>query len=169
MNIIEEIKPIELGLDLVMPLTEAEKNQAIHEVIEEALSWVGTPYRFGCQEKGKGADCAEFELKPFKAARLIPEGARPPRAHRDAYLGKKVDRDEFRNYLLRYCVEVPYPTRRPSDIATFLVNGIERHVSIIVQSDPDMIVHAVQLSHVRKQRLHKIPTLKSIYRHKALI
>jgi len=160
---------LELGEGLTMPLTEDEKDRARADVVAEALSWVGTPYRFGCQEKGKGADCAEFELKPFKYARLIPRGVRPPRAHRDAYVGAKVDPDEFRNFLLRYCDEVPYADRMPSDIATFLVNGLERHVSIIVSVRPDSIVHAVQLSSVRIQRLRKVSALKSIYRHKALM
>jgi cell wall-associated NlpC family hydrolase len=35
------------------------------KVIEEALTWLGTPYHIGARIKGVGADCATFILQVF--------------------------------------------------------------------------------------------------------
>ncbi|MDR2561959.1 MAG: hypothetical protein LBC63_09350 [Holophagales bacterium] len=41
-------------------------------VIQEALSWLGTPYHHAARVKGAGADCGQFPAAVFEAAGLIP-------------------------------------------------------------------------------------------------
>ena len=43
------------------------------EVVVEARSWVGTPYRLGGRVKGSGADCATLIYMTYLNCGLIPE------------------------------------------------------------------------------------------------
>lgn len=42
-------------------------------VIEEAVSWIGTPWRHGARVKGAGVDCGQFLIAVFSSVGLIPE------------------------------------------------------------------------------------------------
>ena len=50
-------------------MTEAEFRQRI---VDEAKSWIGTPYRLGSCLKGVGVDCAQFVAAVYKAAGIMP-------------------------------------------------------------------------------------------------
>jgi len=140
------------------------QDQNSSKIVAEALSWVGTPYHYGQCQKGVGVDCARFALIPYKVAGIIPDGATLPAQHSDWILGKKVNRYAFRDYILRWADEVPYDTRQPGDLVTFIVGGVESHCGILVTKDD--IVHAVSNSCVRQQRLMKVGSLKAVYRAK---
>lgn len=43
------------------------------KVVEEALTWVGTPYRLGACKKGVGVDCVQLLAAVFKAVGVVPE------------------------------------------------------------------------------------------------
>lgn len=54
---------------------ELPKNVTLHpgklnneqkRLSEEALSWIGTPYKYGASEKGKGTDCSGLVLKVYE-------------------------------------------------------------------------------------------------------
>ncbi len=38
------------------------------KIVEEALSWMGTPYRYAGSSKGKGTDCSGLVLKVYEEA-----------------------------------------------------------------------------------------------------
>ena len=38
------------------------------KIIQEAESWIGTPYKYAGQEKGEGADCSGFVMMVYKSA-----------------------------------------------------------------------------------------------------
>jgi len=140
------------------------------KIADEAISWVGTPYRHSCMQKGRGVDCARFAIRPYQAAGLIEEGVQVPIIARDRLLaGEKVDPDLFRNFILRYAVQIPFESRAVADLVTFFVLGVESHVGIIVERDPDYFVDAVSRSRVRKRRLALVPSVAAVYRHKDLI
>lgn len=37
-------------------------------IVEEALSWQGTPYKYGAAEKGESTDCSGFTMNVYKTA-----------------------------------------------------------------------------------------------------
>jgi cell wall-associated NlpC family hydrolase len=58
-------------MSLTLPLlTEAEKRAA---VIEEARSWIGTPYFWLADKKGVGVDCAMLLVRCFIDTGILPE------------------------------------------------------------------------------------------------
>lgn len=127
-----------------------------------ALEWVGTPYVYGAKVKGKGVDCARFIIAVFQEAGLIPRGYKPPHQHKDWLYGKNVKADVFVREIVKYGRKIEYQNRRPGDVVSFLYNGIESHLGIIV--DDDCIVHAVDKQQVKKVRLRSYSNLCSVYR-----
>lgn len=49
------------------------------KIIDEAEKWIGTPYKYGGNEKGKGTDCSGYVLMVYKEA----IGCLLPRTSRD--------------------------------------------------------------------------------------
>jgi hypothetical protein len=148
-------------------LSERDKANLRRIVVNEAISWIGTPYRANCMQKGRGVDCARFGIVPYQVAGLISWGVQIPPENSEWFLDKNRDPYKFKNFILRFGVEIPFDERLPADIATFLVEGIETHISIL--RTRDRIIHASMDSTVKEQRLLKIPTFRSIYRHKDLV
>jgi len=138
-------------------------------IVLHALRGIDTPYRNGGQEAYKGADCANFGITPYKLAGLINEGLRIPHQHKDWMLGKDINPFIFREFILQFAEEVPFDDRKPADMVSFLWQGIESHVGIITQIDPDWFVHAPSGEAVKFQKLMQATSLKSIYRHKKIL
>lgn len=137
-------------------------------VVDEAMSWRGTPYKHSCLQKGRGADCARFAIWPYKIAGLVPMSVKVPIEGRDRLLaGDQIDPDQFRDFILQYANEVPFDDRQPADMITFMFLGVETHVAIISDVDPDFIIDCPTRSMVRKRPLSKIPSIVGVYRPKA--
>lgn len=139
------------------------------EIIRYAQAGIDTPYVNGGQEAYKGADCANFGITPYKKAGLIDENVRIPHQHKDWIMGNDVDKTLFRDFILQFAEEVPFDDRKPADLVTFLWCGVESHVGIIVQVNPDYFVHAPSGEAVKFQRLTQATSLKSVYRHKKIL
>lgn len=144
----------------------ADKSALVAALLTELASWVGTPYRYGAKQKGRGVDCSELIMCVCKATGAVSRKVHVPRQHADWIMNRKVDPFVFRNFLLQYCVEVPFDDRRPADIASFIYGGIESHVAMF--ETKDIIIHAPSGGYVKRQRLVKMNSLKSIYRLKVL-
>ena len=137
-------------------------------VCREARDWEGTPFRWGCMQKGRGTDCAEYAIWPYKIAELIPTGVPVPRQLRDwLLLGKELrDPTVFRKFIEQFATRIDFADRLPGDLVTFMYLGVESHVGILVDRDPDWMVDAVSRSKVRLRRLQAINSLEAVYRHK---
>jgi cell wall-associated NlpC family hydrolase len=46
--------------------------------VEEAKTWIGTPYRLSSHKKGVGVDCVQFIAEVYKAIGLLPEMTEVP-------------------------------------------------------------------------------------------
>ena len=134
------------------------------KVCDIAESWIGTPYKYGVKVKGKGVDCARFILSVYQEAGLIPVGFHPPHQHKDWVLGKNVNRNAFSDEILKYGEKVEYDDRQAGDVASFLYNGIESHLGIIVEDD--FIIHAKTGEGVKKQKFTLYKNVCGIYRLK---
>jgi len=139
------------------------------QIVTYAMELIDTPYKYNSVEPYKGSNCAEFGITPYKRAKLIDKGVRIPITHKDFAMGKDVDPNAFRDFILQFSEEISYDKRQSGDLVTFTYNGIESHVAIITQTNPDWIIHNPSGGAVRFQKLCKIPTLKSVYRHKSII
>lgn len=151
-----------------MTLVEQQVEELRRTIVEEVLSWVGTPYRQNCMQKGRGADCARVGIRGFQVAGLIPWEVNPPLENRDRLLaGDRVDKDEFRRFILSVGgIPIQYEDRLPADIVTFAFLDTESHIGTLVERD--WMVDAISGGRVRRRRLLSIPSLVGLYRHRAL-
>ena len=136
----------------------------LKKVSDIAETWVGTPYKYGVKVKGRGIDCARLILSVFQEAGLIPEGFKPPHQHKDWTLGKDVKEDVFSNHILKYGEKINYDDRQEGDVVSFIFNGIESHLAILVKDD--FIIHAKTGEGVKKQRFKQYKNVCAIYRIK---
>jgi len=141
---------------------ESERIRA--KIVKIAKSLLDSPYIWNSVQPYKGSHCAMCGLTPYKLAGCVPEGVQLPTEHRDWLLGKNVDPVIFRRYITQFGAPVAFDDRQTADLVTFLYNGIESHCGIIVQMDPDYIIHNPSGGTVRFQRLLQVPSLKTVYR-----
>lgn len=107
-------------------------------VVQEALSWLGTPYHIGARVKGAGVDCAQLPLAVFEAVGLIPH--HEPEPYLPGWNQHRVDdrmivtADRF----FRRLGEDEAP--QPGDVALFTSGKCVSHVAISLEW-PE-VVHA---------------------------
>lgn len=113
------------------------KEDTINKVIEQALSWVGTPYHPCARVKGAGVDCGMLLIEVYADAgacsRFDPGSYRPDwHLHRteELYLG----------HVLNYFDEVPLDQAKPGDALVYKYGRTWSHGAILVA--PGRVVHA---------------------------
>ena len=140
-------------------------------IINEAVSWLGTPYDYGSAEKGKGIDCAKFLLAVYKKVGLIRPGFQPPHMNPDWSFKADADPAAFKEFILKCGHEVPFDERLPGDIVSYQFPGYagrlyETHLAILIEND--LIIHAVRDHEVMRHRMTAFNNIKSVYRAKGL-
>lgn len=99
------------------------------EIIDEALTWAGTPYHHAARSKGVGVDCANLLVGVFSAVGLVPDidlGAYPI----DWHLHK--DDQLFVSRLLDYADRLDIgDVPKPGDIAMFRYGRHPAHGAIV--------------------------------------
>lgn len=113
-----------------------------NRVIQEALTWIGTPYLHRGRIKGVGVDCAMLIASVFEARGLIP---RVEVAYtRDWYLHR--DEEVFLGYVERFAVRLPsVDLALPGDIALYRFGRCVAHGGLLLDggSVPSWrIIHA---------------------------
>ena len=146
------------------------QNQSIDEIrqriVEEARSWLRTPWHHEARVKGVGVDCAQFLIGVYANVGLVEEFSTehyPPDWH--------LHRDEplFLQYLRQYAVETEEPL--PGDVAMWNFGRHEAHGSIVIAWP--LIIHAykeeraVSLTDVSTSPLRR--RLAGFYRLKGLM
>ena len=63
------------------------------KLIEESLTWLGTPYKYGEDKKGKGTDCSGMILRIYED---ILEIKLPRNSAKQAEVCKKIDKDKLK-------------------------------------------------------------------------
>lgn len=110
-------------------------------IVQEARSWIGTPYMHQASVKGAGCDClgllrgcwrAVNGEEPITAPRYTPDWSEPQ--------GEEVLWKAAARYL-RACDDRP---RRAGDILLFRMRdgAVAKHLGILAQLAPDSFVHA---------------------------
>lgn len=107
----------------------------MNKIVDEAKSWLGTPYHHLARVKGAGVDCAQILIAVFAGVGLIEEfdtGNYPPdwMMHRDE--------ERYLGFITEYADEVETP--QPGDVVLYRVGRCYSHAGIITQW-PE-IIHA---------------------------
>lgn len=92
--------------DLVKHLKGDEK-----KVIKEAETWIGTPYKYGGEQKGKEADCSGFVMRVYKDA-----------------IDCSLPRNSAKQY--EFCKKIKRHNVKPGDLVFFATG-----------SDPNLVSH----------------------------
>lgn len=118
-------------------ITKATRNA----VVEEALSWVGTPYHDMACLKGVGVDCAMLVFGVAKAVGLTDkEPSDLPKYSPSMHVfNKSFLLDEITKF---GCIEVPLNKAQPGDILLFEYHHTIAHAGIKVSDNE--VVHAVK-------------------------
>lgn len=116
-----------------MPIAERVQR---HNVVREAIEWIGTPYISEARVKGVGADCAELLIGVFTNVGLI-EPFRKDHLPRQWHL--HATEEQYINRIVGYLPEIPGPPL-PGDVALFHVKHAYAHAGIVVDW-PHKIVH----------------------------
>jgi len=104
-------------------------------VVQEALTWDGTPYHHQARIKGVGVDCGQLLAAVYEDAGVLPHietGDYPG----DWMLHR--DEERYLSFVMQYAQEVDAP--RPGDIAVFRFGRSYAHGSIVVEWP--RIIHA---------------------------
>jgi cell wall-associated NlpC family hydrolase len=97
-------------------------------VVEEAQSWIGTPFHHEARIKGAGVDCLMMLAEVYERAGVVghidvPHYPQDWHMHRDA--------ERYMEGLLAYTHEIEAP--QPADIALFKFGRVFSHGAIVVE------------------------------------
>jgi cell wall-associated NlpC family hydrolase len=115
---------------------EAEQRLA---VVDEARSWLGTPYHNQGDIKGVGVDCGMLLVRVFVDTGLCEPFDPRPYAD-DWYLHRSEER--YLGFIFDRTKEVGWPS--PGDVMVFRYGRCYSHGGVVTTLDPLTIVHAYQ-------------------------
>ncbi len=115
------------------------------EVLTEARSWLGTPYRHQASRKGVGCDCLGLVRGVWRALYGTEPEAAGPYAADWAEMGRG---DPLLEAARRHCTEIPAGSYAPGDLLVFrwLPHLSAKHLGIL--ADGNRFIHAYQGSTV---------------------
>lgn len=116
-------------------MSEAQERR---EIIEEALSWKGTPYHHMGRVKGAGVDCGMFLLEVFERARLIEHIEIP---YYPFDIAANSENPLYLDWIRRYGKEVSREAI-PGDVIIYRFPGskVPHHAAILI--DEEYIIHS---------------------------
>ena len=109
------------------------------QLIEEALSWVGTPYQTHQSCKGAGADCGGYCYGVWRNVGLLPPDARPARISAQWYL-HRTDEVIVRGLQAHGAVAIPLDQAQPGDVLTFQYGRAQSHMAFLLPHG--LIIHS---------------------------
>ena len=93
-------------------------------VVEEAMSWLGTPYAYGAAEKGKATDCSGLVMVVF-----------------DNVMSVKMPRNSAKQ--AEFCMELEDALVGAGDLVFFAIGGDKNKISHVgIMIDGEKFIHA---------------------------
>jgi cell wall-associated NlpC family hydrolase len=123
-------------VELAIPPHEVEAMQR-RAVVEEALTWLGTPWHHAARAKGHGVDCGQFLIGVFANAGVI-ESFQVPHYPQDWALHR--GSEVFLGIVERYARERVVGCPRPGDVLLFKYGRCLSHAALVVTYP--RIIHA---------------------------
>lgn len=112
-----------------------QEGYARDRVVEEALTWEGTPYHHAASIKGAGVDCGTFLIEVYSAAGVIKK-FKPRQYSRQFHLHR--DEEWYKAYVEEWASPVDTPQR--GDVVLFKVGRLYSHGAICIEWP--LIIHA---------------------------
>lgn len=120
----------------ILPLTDSKEEHLRQAVLEEALSWVGTPYYHQGDVKGAGVDCCMLLVKTWIEVGIVkPFDPRPYPSQWNLHK----EEERYLNWLRLCAEEVEAP--QVGDIVLWKFGKCYAHSAIYV--GPNEVVHAL--------------------------
>ena len=135
-------------------MTEVEIRKAI---TDEALTWVGTPYKDTGRIKGVAVNCAQLLYGVARNAGVIPEDSPEPRWFSSQLCYHAKD-ERIVQYILSYGAhEITESEVKPGDMVVFKIGRAHGHAGIIIDFPEKMVhsfpPHGCYVSHCTKEGL----------------
>jgi cell wall-associated NlpC family hydrolase len=135
-------------------------------VVQEARSWLGTPYHHHGRVKGVGVDCAQLLCAVFEACGLIAHvdtGFYPVDWH--LHRGEEM----FSNSLMPFGIQQPDAApRAPGDVFVFRYGRTFSHGAILVDFDTEgrgLLIHSYLGRGVVLSGFHEEPLCGRAFQH----
>jgi len=121
------------------PLLIIQKTIFRQRIIDEALSWVGTPYQHQCSTKNAGCDCLGLVRGIWRKLYGSEPVTLPPYTPDWAEVGGE---ETLRDASDHYLDPIELTMARPGDVLLFRMQaGVPaKHMAVLIE--PDLIVHA---------------------------
>lgn len=116
-------------------------------VVDEALSWCGTPWHHEASLKGVGVDCAQ--LLRAVMVNLGVEIRAPDHYPPDWHLHRSEER--LLGFVLEYCVEIDEADLQPGDILLWRIGRCFSHGAFYIGGGE--IVHAIMREGITRRAL----------------
>lgn len=113
------------ALDSV-PMGPKEREQRL-AVVQEAVTWAGTPYHANADVKGAGVDCGMFLIKVYSKAGVIESFDPRPYPVQWSFNQRS---ERYLAYVMKYSREIEGPPL-PGDVVVFQVGNTWSHSSIV--------------------------------------
>jgi len=120
----------------------------VNTVIQEAMSWMGTPYHHHGRVKGAGVDCATLLCEVYEAAGLIPH-IEPGTYAPDWHLHRS--EEKYLGWLEEYGTEIDSP--QAGDVAVWKIGRCFSHGAIVI--DRNTMIHSHMGQGVVLENLNK--------------
>jgi cell wall-associated NlpC family hydrolase len=114
-------------------MSEATERAA---VVQEALSWLRTPYAHMARVKGAGVDCGQLLALVYEAAGVMPEII-PAEYPHDWHMHK--DEERYLAHVEQYAHRIEGPPR-PGDIVLYRIGRTISHGAIVTRWP--QVIHA---------------------------
>lgn len=105
------------------------------KVVEEARTWIHTPYHHAADVKGHGVDCAMLLVAVYTTCKFV-ESVDPRPYPQFWYLHR--DEERYLGWIEKFCHKTA--TAQTADIAVYRFGRTASHASIII--DDDYMIHA---------------------------
>ena len=102
-------------------------------IVNEARSWLGTPYHHQARLKGKGCDCLGLAVGIADELGLEHSGGARLSIFDEPNYSHQPDSSYFITKLQEVLVEVPKEDMAPGDLGLFAIQGNPQHVAIFSQ------------------------------------
>lgn len=103
----------------------------MNKVVEEALSWVGTPYQSCAAVKGVGVDCGQLLIRCAEDSGYIPKGT----IHTGAYSNEwhlHRSEEKYLSFIEKYCDKVE-GTPKSGDFIVYKFGRCVSHGAIVLE------------------------------------
>jgi cell wall-associated NlpC family hydrolase len=124
----------------------AEAHGAVRAaMVQEAITWIKTPYVDHAGIKGRGVDCAFLPIKILQAVGIIPADFVPPKYSPQQWLCAGED-TTYLDTLMKFAKrEITDPKEaKPGDLALYMLHKSWTHGAFIL-SWPHMLIHPIKV------------------------